>query len=79
MEKYLKENVEKGVGYDVRVGPFTADKTTVFGRNSFLPSQKNGIYFFGDVRKNRVVFTFDKGNRTLNYLLGFYFNQTIRR
>jgi len=79
MEKYMKENIEKGVGYDVTVGPFTADKTTVFGRSSPLPSQKNGIYFFGDMRKNRVVFTFDKGNQTLNYLLGFYFNQTIKR
>ena len=79
MEKYMKENPEKAANYEVNVGSFHADKTNVFGRNSFLPSHKGGVYFFGNVRKNSVAFTFDKGNKTLNYLLGFYFNYAVKK
>ncbi|KYK24385.1 hypothetical protein AYK26_06815 [Euryarchaeota archaeon SM23-78] len=56
---------------DVNITDFYEDTKTIFGRNQELPSNLLGIYFFGEIKKENVVFRFYKDNQTLDYLKGF--------
>jgi hypothetical protein len=68
----LMMNYNKEMQKNVNVHGFYMDKKTVFGRNPELPSNPLSIYFFGEVKKDLIVFMFDKANLTADYLLNFY-------
>ena len=63
----LREH-EKNRKQGVNIIRFHCDYRTVFGRNGELPSNPNGIYFFADVGRRKVKFTFIKNTATLEYV-----------
>jgi len=81
MDEYTRETHQRepSLVNDVKIDASPVNKRTIFGRNALLPSQKDGIYFFGEIKKNSVVFDFNKGNKTSDYLFKFYCNYAVQR